>query len=148
MERDDLVESIHSNWAAPSLIVPKKDGTYRLVVEYRGLNKQIPRTCWPLPRTNEVFDSLEENRYFSSIDSSLGYFQMAIAEESQNLTAFITPLGLCEWKRLPMGLASSPVAFRNLMELVFAGLSYEMTLVQLDDLIVFGRNFEEDLVND
>ena len=70
---------------------------------------------------------------------------MAIEEESQNLTAFITPLGLYKWKRLPMGLASAPGAFQNLMELFFAGLSYEMTLVYLDDVIVFGRNFDENL---
>ena len=60
LERDDLVEPTHSDWAAPSLLVTKKDGTYRLVVDYRGLNKQIEKTCWPLPRINEVIDSLEE----------------------------------------------------------------------------------------
>ena len=70
---------------------------------------------------------------------------MALEEESQNVTAFITPLGLYNEKRLPMGLASAPGAFQNLMELIFAGLSYEVTLVYLDDVIVFGRNFEEHL---
>ena len=69
---------------------------------------------------------------------------MALEEESQNVTAFITPLGLYKWKRLPMGrLASAPRAFQNLMELIFVGPSYEVALVYLDDVIVFGRNFEE-----
>ena len=145
LKRDDLVEPLHSDWAAPSLLVPKKDGTYRLVVDYRGQNKQIEKTCWPLPRINEVIDSLEGNMYFSNIDLLSGYFQMALEEESQNVTVFITPLGLYKWKRLPMGLASAPGAFKNLMELIFAGLSYEVSLVYLDDVIVFGRNFEEHL---
>ena len=70
---------------------------------------------------------------------------MALEEESQNVTAFITPLGLYKWKRLPMGLASAPVAFQNLMELIFARLFYEVALVYLDDVIVFERNFEERL---
>ena len=70
---------------------------------------------------------------------------MAIEEESQKITAFITPLGLYNWKRLAMGLASAPGAFENLMKLFFAGLTYEMTLVYLDDVIVFGRNFDEHL---
>ena len=70
---------------------------------------------------------------------------MAIEEESQNLTALIMPPGLYKWKRLNMGQASNPGAFRNLMKLVFAGLSYEMALVYLDDVIVFGRNFDEHL---
>ena len=55
--RDDLVEPTHSYWAAPSLFVPKNDGTNHLVVDYRGLNKQIEKTCWPLSRINEVIDS-------------------------------------------------------------------------------------------
>ena len=83
LERDDLVELTHSDWAAPSLLVPKKDGTYRLVVDYRGLNKQIEKTCWPLPRINEVIDSLEGNMYFSNIDLLSGYFQMALEEETR-----------------------------------------------------------------
>ena len=123
----------------------KKNGTYRLVVNYRGLNKQTEKTCWPLPRINEVIKSLEGNMYFSNIDLLSGYFQMALEEESQNVTAFITPLGLYKWKRLPMGLPSAPRAFQNLMDLIFAGFSYEVALVYLDDVIVFGRNFEEHL---
>ena len=70
---------------------------------------------------------------------------MALEEESQNVTGFITPLGLYKWKGLAMGLASAPGALQNLMELIFAGLSYEVALVYLDDVIVFGRNFEEHL---
>ena len=98
LERDDLVEPTHSEWAAPSLFFPKKDGTYRFVVDYRGLNKQIEKTCWPVPQINEVIDSLEGNMYFSNIDLLSGYFQMSIEEESQNLKAFIKPLGLYKWK--------------------------------------------------
>ena len=84
--------------------------------------------------------------YFSNLDLLSGYFQMALEEKSQNLTAFITPLGLYKWKRLPMGLAFAPGAFQNLMELNDAGLSYEVALVYLDDVIVFGRNFKENLI--
>ena len=61
LEREDLVEPTHSDWAAPSLLEPKKGGSFRLVVDYRGLNKQIEKICWPLPRVNEVIDSLEVN---------------------------------------------------------------------------------------
>ena len=80
--------------------------------------------------------------FFSSIDMTSGYFQMA-PKESQNSTAFVTPVGLHKWKPLPMGLASAPGALQNLMELVFSGLSYETALVYLDNLIVFGKTFEE-----
>ena len=118
-----LITATHSDWAAPSILVPKKDGSYRLVVDYRGLNKQVEKTCWPLPRINDVIDSLEGNMFFSSIELTAGYFQMALKEDSQNLTAFNTPMGLYKWRRLPMGLASAPGAFQNMMELTFSVLS-------------------------
>ena len=92
-----------------------------------------------------VIDSLAGNMYFMKIDLLSGYFQMAIEEESQNLTAFIKPLGLYKKKRLPKGPTSAPGAFQNLMEIISAGLFYDMALVYLDDVIVFGRNFDEHL---
>ena len=94
LERDDLVEATDTDWAAPSLPVPKKDGTYRLVLDYGALNKQIEKTCWPLPQINAVIDPLQGNMYFSNIDLLLEYVQMAIEEDSQNLTSLITPQGL------------------------------------------------------
>ena len=93
---------------------------------------------------NEVFDSLERNIHFSNIDLLLVYFEMALEAESRKLIAFITPLGMYKCKSLPMGLACARGAFQNLMEF-FAGFSYEMTLVYLDDVNVFGRIFDEHL---
>ena len=81
--------------------------------------------------------------YFSKVEFLSGYFQMAIEEDSQNLTASTSPPGLYKWKGIPMGLASAPSAFQNLMELVFAGLFHEMARVFLNDVIVFERNFDE-----
>ena len=126
LEDAKLFEPTHSYWAAPSILVKKKDGSYRLVVDYRGLNKQIEKTSCQeqmLPRTNAVIDSLDGNCYFSNIDLTSGYIQMALDDEAQNVTAFVTPMGLYKWKRLPTGLASSPRAFQNLMELIMSGLS-------------------------
>ena len=95
LEDAKLIEPNHSSyWAAPSILVKKKDGSYRLVVDYRGLNKQIEKTSWGLPRINDVIDSLDGNCYFSNIDLTSAYFQMALDEESQNVTAFVTPMGL------------------------------------------------------
>ena len=119
--------------------------TINIGEEERGLNKQIEKTSWPLPRINDVIDSLDGNCYFSKIDLTSGYFQMALDEESQNVTAFATPIGPYKWKRLPMGLASAPGTFQNLMELIMLGLSYEVALVYLDNIIIFGRSFEEHL---
>ena len=68
LEEAKLIEPTHSYWAATSILVKNKDGSYRLVVDYRGLNKQIDKTSWPLPRINDVIDSRDGNCYFSNID--------------------------------------------------------------------------------
>ena len=89
------------------------------------MKKQIEKSSLPRPRINDVIDSLDGNCYFSNIDLTSGCFQMALDEESQNVTAFVSPMGLYEWKTLHMGLASAPGVFQNLMELIKAGLSYQ-----------------------
>ena len=93
------------------------------------MNKQIEKTSLPVERINDVIDSLDGNCYFSNIDLTSRCFRMALDEESQNMTAFLTPMGLHKRKRLPMGLASAPGAFENLIELIMAGLSYEVARV-------------------
>ena len=77
-----IIEPTHSYWAAPSILVKKKDGSYRPVLHYRGLNKQIEKTSWPLSRINDVIDSLDGNCYFFNIDLTSGYFQMAHSMKS------------------------------------------------------------------
>ena len=145
LEDAKITVQTHSYWTVPSILLKKKDGSYRLVVDYRGLNKQIEKTSWPLPRINDVIESRDGNFYFSIIDLTSGYFQMGLDEEPQKVTVFLTPMVLYKWKGLPMGLASAPGAFQNLMELVMAGLYYEVDLVYLDDIIIFSRSFEEHL---
>ena len=141
----DLIEPTHSEWAAPTVLVPKKDGSYRLVIDYRKLNSQTVKTSWPLPRIQDILGNLEGSCYFSNLDLATGFHQMEIEEEDQHLTSFITPFGLYQWKRMPMGLCNAPGAFQRLMELVLHGLTYDIVLVYIDDIIVFGRTFEEHL---
>ena len=103
LQQKDLIAPTHSEWAAPTILVPKKDGSYRLVVDYRKLNSQTVKTSWPLPRISDILLNLEGSCFFSSLDLCSGFHQMEIEEEDQHLTAFITPFGLYKWKRMPMG---------------------------------------------
>ena len=90
-------------------------------------------------------DSLDGNIIFSDINLISGCFHMPLDEDSQNQTAFITPLNLYKRKKLPMGPASASEAFQNLMELILSGLSYEIALVYLDDIIIFGRIIDQNM---
>ena len=109
----DLITATHSDWAGPSILVPRKDGTYSLVRYNSGLDRQKAKTYWPLSRINDVIDSMGGKLFFSRIFLTSGYFQMALKQESQNLAAFTTPLGLYKRKGLPIGLESELGAFQN-----------------------------------
>ena len=90
-----------------------------------------------------MIDSLDGSGYFSNIDLKSGHLPKALGEEKQNVTAFVTLMGIYKWRRVPMGLESAPGAFQNLMKLIMAGFSYEVALVYLNDILIFGRSFED-----
>ena len=97
-----LITLCHSPYSAPAMLVLKKNGQLRLVNDYRQLNKQTIKSCWPIPSFEEIFDTLEGSEYFTAIDMSWGFYQLPMAEESQDFTAFSTPFGSFKWFRMPM----------------------------------------------
>lgn len=145
MLKDDIIEPTRSPWASPLLVVPKKadkDGRkrWRIVIDYRLLNKQLQDDKFPLPCITEILDSLSGAMYFSHLDLSQGYYQVELEKESRKYTAFNTDRGQYQMKRLPMGLKVSPASFSRAMTLAMSGLNYERCFIYLDDLIVFGNN--------
>ena len=84
----ELITPCHSPYSAPAMLVPKKNGTLRLVIDYRQLNKQTVKSCWPIPSIEEIFDTLEGSAYFTSIDMSAGFYQVPMEEKRQDYTSF------------------------------------------------------------
>jgi transposase InsO family protein len=123
----------HSNspFGAPVLFVKKSDGTLRFCLDYRALNKITIKTRYSLPRIDDLLDAARGAQFFSSCDLAGGFFQIRIAEEDQEKTAFATPFGHFEWRCLSMGLTNSPSSFMATMQKVF------------DDYIVNGTNGNE-----
>ena len=114
-----------------------------MVIDYRQLNKQTVKSCWPLPSVEEIFDTLEGGCYFSTIDMSWGFYQLPLKTNSQDYTAFSTPFGSFKWLVMPMGLTGSPPVFQSLMEKVLIGLTWKSKIPYLDDCIIFSRTAEE-----
>ena len=137
-----LIKPCHSPYSSPAMLVPKKNGKLRLVIDYRQLNKQTVKSCWPLPSV-ENFDNLEGSCYFSTIDMSWGFYQLPLETNSQEYTAFSTPFGSFKWLVMPMGLTGSPPVFQSLMEKVLVGLTCKSTIPYLYDCIIFSRTAEE-----
>lgn len=145
MLKEGIIEETRSKWSAPLLIVPKKvdqngNKKWRVVIDYRQLNKQIQDDKFPLPCITEILDSLQGAMYFSHLDLSQGYYQVELGHSSRQYTAFTTDRGQYQMTRLPMGLKISPSAFSRAMTIAMSGLNYECCFVYLDDLIVFGNN--------
>ena len=147
MLQDGIIEETKSNWSSPILIVPKKadvggNKKWRLVIDYRCLNKSIEDDRFPLPNITEILDSLGGAFYFSHLDLTQGYFQVELEPSSRKCTAFTTSKGQFQMTRLPMGLKTSPSSFSRVMTIAMSGLNYESCFVYLDDLIVFGKNLQ------
>ncbi len=105
-----IVES-NSPWSSPAFFVPKSDGKLRLVIDYRYLNQCTVENRWPLPLIEDLLDKLGRSCVFSKFDAHSGFHQLPMAPDSEALTAFVTPLGLYQFKRMPMGLCNAPAEF-------------------------------------
>ena len=145
MLEQGFVQPSGSPWSSPVVLVRKKDGSLRFCVDYRQLNQHTLKDAYPLPLIDESLEAMQGAKYFSSMDLQSGYWQVQLDPESRAKTAFSTSTGLYEWKVLPFGLCNAPATFMRLMELVLSGLQWQTCLVYLDDILVFGRTWEEHL---
>jgi len=144
---NDIVCPSTSVWNSPVVLVKKKDGSWRFTVDYRALNKVTKPISHPLPRLEDVFDSIGESQatIFTSLDLNSAYFQMALDPETKHKAAFVTHEGVFEWNRLPFGLKNAPMSFQMLMSQVLRGLHWKFALCYIDDILIYSKDFEEHL---
>ncbi|XP_076748173.1 uncharacterized protein LOC143421991 [Maylandia zebra] len=135
-----LAQPSNSGWAAPIVMVKKKDQSPRLCVDYRPLNERTLKDAYPLPRIQDTLDTLSTAKYFSTLDLTSGYWQVEMTPRARKAAAFCTRKGLFEWNVMPFGLCNAPATFQRLMDRVLAGLQWETCLVYLDDIIVLGQD--------
>lgn len=140
-----LISESHSPYAAPAILVKKKDGSYRFVVDYKRLNLITIKDSSPLPNMEDTLRKLGEGySYFSKLDLKSGFYQIPIRDADKPKTAFVTPFGLYQFNVLPMGLKNSPPTFQKVMTDTLKSCRL-FSLVYLDDIIVFSRSFDEHL---
>ncbi|UYV79636.1 K02A2.6-like, partial [Cordylochernes scorpioides] len=138
-----VAQPSESPWSSPVVLVKNKDGSWRFCVDYRRLNRITKKDVYPIPRTDDVLDSLTGAKFYSSMDLRTGYWQIEIDEGDREKTAFVTPDGLYEFRVMPFGLCNAPATFERMMDNLLAGLKWTICLCYLDDIIVYASSFQE-----
>jgi hypothetical protein len=123
-----------SEWAAPTFIIPKKDGSVRFISDFRELNKRIKRKPYPIPKIQDLLLKLEGFQYATSLDLNMGYYHIELSPDSKRLCTIMLPWGKYEYQKLPMGLCNSPDIFQEKMSILLGDLEYVRTYI--DDLLI------------
>jgi hypothetical protein len=139
----EFIRPSSSPWGTPTVFVDKKDGSRRMCVDYRSLNKVTIKNKYPLPRIEDLFDQMRRAKVFSKIDLRSGYHQLKIRMEDIPKTAFTSRYGLYEFTVMSFGLTNAPAYFMYLMNKVFMEYLDKFVVVFIDDILVFSRNVEE-----
>lgn len=132
-----------SPWGAPVLFVKKKDGSMRLCIDYRELNKITIKNKYPLPRIDDLFDQLKDAQYFSKIDLRSGYHQLKVRKEDIPRMVFRTQYGHYEFLVMSFGLTNIHAAFMDLMNRVFKPFLDKFVVVFIDDILVYSKTQKE-----
>jgi hypothetical protein len=136
-----LIRSSTSPWSSPIVLAPKKDGNYRVCVDFRQVNSVTKKDAQPMPRIDDILDQLGGARCFSTLDLASGYWLVPLREEDREKTAFSVGVNHYEFTVMPFGLTNAPATLQRMMSTILKGV--KGCLVFLDDIIIFADTWEE-----
>ena len=149
MLKHGIIESSTSPWTSPVVMVKKRSGEYRFAIDYRRLNRVTKPMSFPMPRLDDIFDTVGSSsaKIFTTLDLASGFWQIPLDPETKHKTSFITHQGIFQFRKLPFGLMNSPMTFQLAMTQALRGMNWKFALIYVDDILIFSQNFEEHLIH-
>jgi uncharacterized protein YqgQ len=138
-----IIQDSHGSWSSAPVMVPKKNGKKRACIDFRPLNKRTHKDKYPLPEIERILKSFKGAKYYTTLDAASGYWQVMMAPEDRQKTAFQFEQGYYEFKVMPFGLTNAPATFQRLMDSILRDLIGDFVQVYLDDIIIYSRTWEE-----
>jgi hypothetical protein len=140
---NDLIEPSLAPYACPCFLVRKANGSYRLVVDFRPVNRVTDTPSFPMPTVQAILDSVAGSTVFSKLDLASGYYQVRMSPDSKDLTTFSTPIGNFRFKVMPFGLSGAPCTFQSMMQTVLGSeLLWSVCVPYIDDVIIHSKSLE------
>ena len=143
--RQGLIKRTSSAWNSPIILVPKKDGTERMVIDYRAINRNIVQDHYPLPRIEDLCVNLKNAKSYTTMDLAMGFHQVAMDEESAKILAFGNDIGQFEYRRMPMGISTAPAYLQREMDKCFVHVPVDRQLIYIDDIFIHSPTHEGNL---
>jgi hypothetical protein len=140
-----IIKPANTPFTAPIILVKKKNGDYRMVVDYRKLNAQTKVDAYPLPKIDDLIDELGTSCIFTALDLRSGFHQVPLKEDSKEMTGFVTKFGTYQYEMLPMGLVNSPATFQRLIDICFGSLINKCLVAYIDDLNIHSKTYQQHL---
>ena len=142
---NELVEKASGPWSFNPVIVPKKNGKFRLCIDYRPLNKITTPDNYCMPRVDDILACLARAKYVSVLDLSSGFHHMEIVQHDKAKTAFNTPWGLWQFTRMPFGVINGPGKFQRAIDDILGDYKWDFVIAYVDDLIIYSETLESHL---
>ena len=141
MLKNDIIEESQSNWSSPCILVPKHDGGFRFCTDFRKVNDKTKSDSFPIPRIADCIDQIGNAKFVSTFDMLKGYWQVPLTRRAREISAFVTPSGLYQYKVMPFGMKNAPATFQRMVNKLVRDI--DGCEGYIDDVVIFSDNWSD-----